>query len=98
LSQYDEVEGGSICNFAAAIVEATVEVEVEASVLEVFPSSQLTPLSVFSRCESSVDASFSQAEVSILGYCEVSRPLSRCRGRYRSVEAAVEVSTPPSKY
>jgi hypothetical protein len=32
-----EVERGSICNFAAAIVEATVEVEV--SVLEVFPSS-----------------------------------------------------------
>jgi hypothetical protein len=47
----EKVEGGSICNFAAAIVEATVEVEVEVSVLEVFPSSQLTSLSVFSGCE-----------------------------------------------
>jgi hypothetical protein len=53
----EEVEGGSICNFAAAIVKATVEVEVEVSVLEAFPSSQLTSLSVFSGCESSVGAS-----------------------------------------
>jgi hypothetical protein len=52
-----EVEGGSICNFAAAIVDATVEVEVEVSVLEVFPFSQLTSLSVFSGCESSIGAS-----------------------------------------
>jgi hypothetical protein len=49
LRQCDKAEGGSICNLAAAIVEATVEVEV--SVLEVFPSSQLTSLSVFSGCE-----------------------------------------------
>jgi hypothetical protein len=56
----EEDEGGSICNFAVAIVKATVEVEVEVSVLEVevevsvlevFPSLQLTFLSVFSGCE-----------------------------------------------
>jgi hypothetical protein len=50
----EEVERGSICNFATAIVKATVEVEVEVeveiSVLKVFYSSQLTSLSVFSRC------------------------------------------------
>jgi hypothetical protein len=90
----EEVEGGSICNFAAAIVKAAVEVEVKVGVLEMFPSSQLTSLSVFSGCQSSVGASFSQAEVSIRGCCrgvevavevfkaaiEVLRPPSRCRG------------------
>jgi hypothetical protein len=35
-----KVERGSRCNFAAAIVEATVVVEVKVSVLEVFPFSQ----------------------------------------------------------
>jgi hypothetical protein len=47
-----EVKRGSVCNFAAVIVKATVEatvkveVKVEVSVLEVFSSSQLTSLVV----------------------------------------------------
>jgi hypothetical protein len=51
MSQCDKVKGESIYNLAAVIVKATVKVKVKVSVLEVFPSAQLTSLSVFSGCE-----------------------------------------------
>jgi hypothetical protein len=95
----EEVEGGSICNLAAAIVEATVEVEV--SVLEVFSSSQLTPLSVFIGCQSSVCASLQWVPVFsgcqfLTSKSEYSRLLSKSRLLSRC-DAAVEVSRPPSR-